>query len=360
MCGILKQIFLPLCFPTPPGPDSESFTIQMHHSGKLLKKLGKSFYLGSMVSYIDFCHPDEMSMIELNEMTSELGFKDSVQLHCSKGGTDEYFDLLPIKTNIDALNLVKFIDENRMVELFVEHEESGDGVEEPVTVHVDENVFPSIDEPLEFIGDNEDMRQPENNQREGHIGSSEPFKMCNFIDNSISDDSDDVQSWGSDSELSDQIVDSEFEISDDDVLFDANIDDDVEWGGLENQLIMHEDAARENEKEVGNGRANLAIAKSTRVRDDEFYVGMCFGDINEFRKMVRLHSIRLGRDVKFSINHSKKVQAKCKHPSYPWLIYASQAQHEDTIQVTKIFFLHYISSLFMYICLASYPLLLIH
>ncbi|KAL0434403.1 UNVERIFIED_CONTAM: hypothetical protein Slati_2774600 [Sesamum latifolium] len=49
-----------------------------------------------------------------------------------------------------------------------------------------------------------------------------------FEDKMSSDDGDD-QSVGDDSDFSERLVDSEFEVSDDDMLFDSHVDPKVEW-----------------------------------------------------------------------------------------------------------------------------------
>ncbi|KAG8362902.1 hypothetical protein BUALT_BualtUnG0025600 [Buddleja alternifolia] len=104
---------------------------------------------------------------------------------------------------------------------------------------------------------------------------------------------------GSDSDFSEKLVDSDFEISDDDSMFDQNIDPEAEWGG---GLLEGRDAS-------------LQIITGTSL------------------EAVRQDSIMQGREVRFTINDDKGVQAKCKHETCGWVVYASKVQDEDTVQI---------------------------
>ncbi|KAK4389499.1 hypothetical protein Sango_2286900 [Sesamum angolense] len=53
------------------GPNSEYFTIRLHHSGQLCE-FGRRVYVGGKIDRFDYCHVDEMSLIELTEMAKIL------------------------------------------------------------------------------------------------------------------------------------------------------------------------------------------------------------------------------------------------------------------------------------------------
>ncbi|KAI3447044.1 hypothetical protein Pfo_003709 [Paulownia fortunei] len=194
----------------------------MNHSG-LFVNLGKKIYVAAEIAHIDYCHPDEMLLID-------------------KGGVNDCNDLMLIQNDNDAFNLVNFIDANRMATVFVEHEK-------------------------------------------------------NWFDDKNNNESEDRQSICSDSDITEMLVDSECEVSNDDALFDDNIDTKVEWGD---------------------------------INDPKFELYICFGDTATFRQAVKQHSIKQGRDIIFTINDKFKVQTKCKHKTYPWVIYAYKIQNEDT------------------------------
>ncbi|KAK6115387.1 hypothetical protein DH2020_007656 [Rehmannia glutinosa] len=245
-----------------------------------------------MVSHINFCDPDELSMLELITMGNELGLQEVKCFHCSKSGINDCNDLMTLETDLDVLNLVKFIDDNRMVGIFVEHEKyielaALDKRNTMKPIHqtqsnITENV-PDIDEPLNFSGDFEDSGDDNVGSEAKHVGN-EDDNVGSEDDNGGMDDnvgsgddnsarvqrdielseSDADQSVGSNSELGEEFVDSGNEVSDeDDLLFDSNIDNDVEWGGLHmNDVkgkVSSSQVPKAGQKRVGNNpvRHNL-------------------------------------------------------------------------------------------------------
>ncbi|KAL0409365.1 UNVERIFIED_CONTAM: hypothetical protein Sradi_1870900 [Sesamum radiatum] len=130
-----------------------------------------------------------------------------------------------------------------------------------------------------------------------------------------------------------------FELSDDDILFESNIDPDVEWRGLHfNNSINVEQETSELGSQFSDGTQSThhghpIFNKRMDVEDPKFELGMCFSDTATLRQAIRQHAIVNGRDVTFTLNDRHKVQAKCKHETCSWLIYASKVQNEDTMQV---------------------------
>ncbi|GER46889.1 disease resistance protein [Striga asiatica] len=104
---------------------SQFFTIRMYHSGKFVK-YGTRYYVGEnmRVSHIDFCDPDEMSFLEIINITRDLGLKECKKFHVSTNGIDNCSSLFEIQNDSDALNLVNFLDENRVVGIYIEHQNS--------------------------------------------------------------------------------------------------------------------------------------------------------------------------------------------------------------------------------------------
>ncbi|KAK6122675.1 hypothetical protein DH2020_043582 [Rehmannia glutinosa] len=202
------------------GPISEFFTIRLHHSGMFVN-LGKMLYCGGDINHVDYCDVDKMSLLELHSMAKEIGVKEYKRFHYNKVGIDDCSDLVVIENDIDALNLVNCIDENRIVGVFVEHEKSN-----PTDCSESESSheLPIVDEPLEFVG----------NSVDGIEQDQDDFDEClnEIHDNNESNESEHEgeQSVESDSELSDNFFDSDWDVSDDDVLFDTYIDEEVEWG----------------------------------------------------------------------------------------------------------------------------------
>ncbi|GER26373.1 transposon protein [Striga asiatica] len=187
---------------------SQFFTIRMYHSGKFVK-YGTRYYVGEnmRVSHIDFCDPDEMSFLEIINITRDLGLKECKKFHVSTNGIDNCSSLFEIQNDSDALNLVNFLDENRVVGIYIEHQNS---TLSTIASEPRNDYLPSVDEGMEFMG-------------ESDLG-----------ENGSDGDTDSGQSLGTDSSKSEAFVESDWEFSEnDDLLYEKNIDAEVEWGGLE-------------------------------------------------------------------------------------------------------------------------------
>lgn len=237
------------------GPDNtEFFTIKMHHSGKFLN-LSRTCYLAGAIDYFDYCSGDEMSMIEISEMGKELVLKDVAALFHSRGlGINESDDLHLMETDMDAMNIVNFVDENRVTSIYVKHHSIsetkrhlGDSMEQ----------FPEIDEAIGYVGDVETEHMLDNDTNdqsdiEADINidqntSNVPFDQFDINDGLLDmNDSggSDKQSIGNDSEHSDFLVDSECFESQDDFDYDEYADFNAERGGLRETPIVEEKTRR--------------------------------------------------------------------------------------------------------------------
>ncbi|GAB2212120.1 hypothetical protein Droror1_Dr00025467 [Drosera rotundifolia] len=93
---------------------SGHFTIDLHHGGSFGGNGGrKSYYVNGDICHFDYCHADELSLIELRAMGKELG------LHASS----EYFvrvgkNYSQIHSDVDAMNLYKHVDGNKIVHVY--------------------------------------------------------------------------------------------------------------------------------------------------------------------------------------------------------------------------------------------------
>ncbi|KAK6145893.1 hypothetical protein DH2020_019762 [Rehmannia glutinosa] len=272
-------------------------------------------------------------------MAKKIGLKEYNRIYCSKIGVDDCSELVLMQNDIDALNLVNYIDHNKMVGVFIENQCTNPNSIEFEFAHE----LPSIGEPLQFVGDDEDriisnLDENDTNEIQGYDVSDMDIPQNDVFDNFERNGSlcEEEQFDDSDSEFSDKFADSDWDVSDDDVLFDSHIDEEVEWGGLNMSTqiahmkgVSNDQGAHEDEMHNGCPIFN----RSVDLVDPEFELGMCFKDTAEIREAIRQHVIKQGRDVIFTINDKFKVQAKCKHKTCPWVIYASKVQKEDTMQV---------------------------
>ncbi|KAK4380803.1 hypothetical protein Sango_3029000 [Sesamum angolense] len=170
--------------------------------------------------------------------------------------------------------------------------------------------------------ENESVGKPEhidNNEGEEEHSVEQPS-----IDNKQSSDDGHEQSVGEDSDFSDRLVDSEFELSNDDIIFDSNIDPDSEWRGFHfNNSINVEQETSELGSQFSDGTQSThhghpIFNKRMDVENPKFELGMCFSDTATLRQAIKQHSIVNRRDVTFTINDRHKVQAKYRYKDKIW------------------------------------------
>ncbi|KAI3470784.1 hypothetical protein Pfo_027447 [Paulownia fortunei] len=274
----------------------------MHHSGQFFN-IGGTYYVGenTNTSHIDFCHSNEMPMLEIISMANYNGVLNDCK------------SLFTLQNDNDVMDLTNFIDQNMMVGVLVKHEKENISPSESEFLGQSNQNLSSVDEPLQFVGDNQDNIKF--NEGDLHADNT---KLKDVVDDNGSNNSDDQQSVGSNSDMLENFVDSECDDFDDDILFDANIDYNNTHKGNQNTYEGH-----------NMHKGYLIFIQRVDILDPKFELGMS----------VRHHSIKQEMDVVFTHNNKFKVQAKCKHDTYPWVSYASKVQNKETIQRdVKLFF----------------------
>ena len=94
---------------------SGHFSIKMHHGGAFWGTT-EWVYSSGFVNYFDFCHSDEISVIELCHMAKQLGQTASNDYYFRNG--DKF---IKIKSDQDVIALPKYVDANKVVEVYVEN-----------------------------------------------------------------------------------------------------------------------------------------------------------------------------------------------------------------------------------------------
>lgn len=81
----------------------------MHYAGRI----EGSKYVGGMFGFIDYCHEDELGIMELCGMLKELGQSVSNDYYLRING-----DFRLIKSDAEVVRMCQFVDTNRLVELY--------------------------------------------------------------------------------------------------------------------------------------------------------------------------------------------------------------------------------------------------
>ncbi|KAI8530205.1 hypothetical protein RHMOL_Rhmol11G0037500 [Rhododendron molle] len=201
--------------------------------------------------------------------------------------------------------------------------------------------------------------------RESEGGGSPRY---GYVDVQVDED-DDSYEYDLDSDTSDEDEDevfygSDYGLTDDDELFEQNVDRDVEFGGLnkKNTLSIDADYAAVIEDmadiesgiddsfdELNSGHSSSDEERGSRKQERKYTVfnektemdnpvskvGMEFKTHDLFANGVKEYSIIHGKKIKFLKNDREKVRVKCQD-GCDWLIYASYVPSDAVYRVKRI------------------------
>ncbi|PIN20840.1 hypothetical protein CDL12_06478 [Handroanthus impetiginosus] len=226
-------------------------------------------YVGGKVDHMNHCCQDEISLLEIIEMAQEIRIDmEGVTFYYNRLGSNDFSDITIMQTNSDALNLVNFIDKEGVAGIFVDH---GNVLDPSNSFVVEESqTLLEIDEGLEYIGKNVDNLKEEDRGLEETVSMNEKGEVT--IDGENTDEimdenrdrdtnravgrngkdareqcivdekglldvgegrlSDDEQSLGDDSSISEGSVDSE-----NDASKDKELSYNVDLGGLRSKML---------------------------------------------------------------------------------------------------------------------------
>ncbi|KAK4412474.1 hypothetical protein Salat_2894500 [Sesamum alatum] len=290
-------------------------------------------------------------------MAREICHENWMRFYYNLNGPDDCKNLVLIVSDDDARNLIRFVDSERVVGIYIDTSEP-----EPdhfLEIQVESNPTLSKMQFEDVVNeDQEDQLDKEYEnivglQHDQHMNDHEFEKSCQGhevdmieIDNITDENDSDEDIDTNDSTFSDDFQDSDFEY--DDLLFDENIDREIEWVGIWDDslaldkgkmvvLILCTEHLRPSSKNQSFVKGK--ISKYLIYKDDanssnfEFEVGLCFKTATDFRDAVRKYSNKQGKPLKFTKNCSDKIH----HVNVGWVIYASFISKIDkTFQVKLI------------------------
>ncbi|KAL6533555.1 hypothetical protein OROMI_027667 [Orobanche minor] len=130
----------------------------------------------------------------------------------------------------------------------------------------------------------------------------------------------------------------------DDIIFNENIDKDVEWTGLDaTQGVANSDNGEESSTDsddvelsesdfdsIASSEAsdddeervhNMSFRKS-HLKDPVFFMEQIFSTKALFKDVIKMHSVKTGRALGFKKNDSRRIYARCKMEGCDWHINA--------------------------------------
>ncbi|GAA0169466.1 hypothetical protein LIER_23949 [Lithospermum erythrorhizon] len=261
------------------------------------------------------------------------------------GGGDEWDKKIRLLSkSSDVLGLLKFYKKEKDVDIFVEH---GD-LDEMLRAEAAAGEIRKYN-----VGDEEE----DNELGEARGGSSSFRSMyMNFSNRSILDSGD-----GSSNE-SEGFVDEEYDMEDDDTLFDMNINQGVEEDGASFSHAQLFSSGVHDQLKEAEGEPDLAYDSNgiwsdkedsdvegdetkldsypkyiskTDGRQPKFAIGMFFSSRMELKASIDTYNIKDARDIKYVRNSKERVRVICKDESCKWFIYAKRLSGETSLQIRK-------------------------
>ncbi|KAF7146254.1 hypothetical protein RHSIM_Rhsim04G0159500 [Rhododendron simsii] len=297
------------------GFHPEYFSIKLNHGGNIVRDIIE-YYVGGTVSYVDYCGNDQISRIELQSMSKEVGYVEEVALFYKVQSNGKWV-FKKIESDGDVTTMVQSL-RNGLVEVFITDSnlEGFTSVEYNANVDVEDGLL-DIDitswewDCGSFSQDNYnylDFTTHRPSSRPNPPSTIEPLstnepppttRRRNARRKPIHHDSD------SESDP-DVFIDSDYEFSeDDDALFDANVDKDIKWCGV------RKDKPKFRKYRPVLGKAQPIIEEN-----------MIFKNRAQCVEAIRQHAIVNGKAITFEKNDTDRVRAHCLAPC-PWNILAS-------------------------------------
>ncbi|CAI9266701.1 unnamed protein product [Lactuca saligna] len=156
------------------------FSIKLHHGGKFTK-LPDIKYTGGEVRYVDYVDIDEFSVHELDAIMLDLGYPDPrmielsvespvIYYHFRIPNGDFQFGLRALGNDQDVINLSKFIQNNKLIEVYTEH-----GKTNLLTYFMSPNAKGKV--VIEELPENDDQRA----KYEAEVHVESPLRNMNHV-----------------------------------------------------------------------------------------------------------------------------------------------------------------------------------
>nr|GEW91263.1 transposase, MuDR [Tanacetum cinerariifolium] len=104
--------------------DETLFSLKIHHGGFFTEPPGRCYTNGTF-NYVDFVDADLFSVIELQEMLKTIGYENKkykLYHHFKIPHNNLDYGLQALGNDADVINLVRYMDKYRLIEVFIEHE----------------------------------------------------------------------------------------------------------------------------------------------------------------------------------------------------------------------------------------------
>ncbi|XP_028066223.1 acidic leucine-rich nuclear phosphoprotein 32 family member B-like [Camellia sinensis] len=243
--------------------------VLIHHSGYFIENDERSYVSGN-VDVFDAVNVNKLSVPEINYMLKELGLR-------------------VLANDDDIREMYSLLENTNTLELFIKHHKP----HKPHNVDIAHSMLFFTDVPVKDV-ENDENYHNDHCQKDSNTdgdGNGDPLDR-DFSDSSDDDDDDD------DPDL-------------DDIMFDSNVERDVNEKGLKegHECEMNDADSSEEElvtptgsddKDNNNRPKYPEFRAKADIQNIEFKLGMLFSTANEFKDAVKEYVRKGGYDVKFT------------------------------------------------------------
>ncbi|KAF7130304.1 hypothetical protein RHSIM_Rhsim10G0126100 [Rhododendron simsii] len=279
-----------------------------------------------------------MSLIAIGDMVEKLGYLGMINYYYVMTGKNINNGLRMLLTNSDVMEMIDQLPPSRIVDMYVEpitpiemmesQTDKGGPTATPTLTPTDKGVSTNTDN---GVPTNTDKGVPTNTDKRGPTDKGGPSVQ-------------DLGDTTSDSDMSFE-VDSDYEQSDDDGLYEANVDEKAEWAGFDNKKGKQPDLNADLDDDDGidygdDSSDDLHSACSNsddNGRKDKFHEYRRETDLGKVQISVKTHTSEHGCLRSFKVRHvtskylaEKYVDSITSNPDMP-LEHLQQRVRKDLV-----------------------------
>ncbi|XP_058209538.1 uncharacterized protein LOC131322289 [Rhododendron vialii] len=227
------------------------FTMQIHHEGKFFN-VPRIKYEGGSIAYVDNCSRDTISLLEVGDLVEQLGYTGMINYYYVMTGRTINNGLKMLLTDKDVLDRIDQLPPSRVVDIYVE----------PISPLAMMQTQDSSTDKAGPSGPSDKAGPSGPSDKVGSpdigLGLNLNYEDFLFDDGDLEDvdigdvDIEGVVTTSSESDAS-FFEDSDYGQSDDDELFEAFVDNGIEWEGLGKNKGKEKEVNEEVNMEVDDG-----------------------------------------------------------------------------------------------------------
>ncbi|KAK1647304.1 hypothetical protein QYE76_065109 [Lolium multiflorum] len=328
------------------GRGSGLFSVQIHHGGYFLGQGNNRSYVGGGSVWLDNVDSDDWCPLFLENLVEDLGYEKQGRMtiyYCVPILSIDRNGLRLLEDQVDTDGMVNWVGcEKHFFDIYLDHDQSIRAIDWDDVVQFPMADLPPVISPMKPANnvDAEDATsqvddvpvplqtvQPEQERR------TRSKKKMNL--KSQSDDEDENREAQSDDDAGSDFAlqDSDYDLSDDDDLYEDNVDDDegkVKKTQVKENVKVEGDGDSEEEdlwapdSDDDKVEMKLKTFRKEDLSNVSLHVGLKFADAAMVRAAIREYSCQNRREIILPINDRTRINGKCRgSDTCSWNIWVS-------------------------------------